>query len=195
MPAFGCAALLALFVAACGGPQHSVTEYEDVWKEAEGSAEKGDAEAPAENTAPAERKPCPDPNAQKGNPALGRVGDEEIDPVEAHHAAILEEYDTDGNKWLDKEELTTMYRLRAGTAFLEADTNRDGRLSVVEAAGACGEMSRGALEDLSLVDTDRDGFVSRFEFEAAVGSWIRTHEDYSKEALEDAIEKKRESGK
>lgn len=173
-----------------------MTEYEDVWKEAEGSAVKNDTKTPMEATAPTPRKPCPDPeSAKESNPALGHVGDEEVDPEEAHHQAMLEEYDTDGNKWLDKEELATMYRLRAGQAFLEADTNHDDRLSVLEASSACSALARGALDDFSLVDTDRDGVISRFEFEAAAGAWIRQNEDYSKEALQDAMEKKRNSGR
>ncbi|MFN2166419.1 MAG: hypothetical protein ACK2U9_09165, partial [Anaerolineae bacterium] len=159
-----------LVTVGCGGPQNSVTDHEEMWKDAEGSAEAEPA-APPDEAAPTERPPCPEP--EHTDPALGRVGDEEIDPAEAHRQAILAEYDTDGNKWLDNEELATMYRLRAGEAFLQADWNRDGRLSVVEASGACGAMARGAVEEYATVDNDGDGFISRFEFEAAVGAWLR----------------------
>jgi len=181
-----------LLLAACGGPQHSVTEYEEVWKEAEGSAGDGESSETSAATTPPVRKPCPDPASSEGaaHPNLGRVGDEEVEPEEAHRRAILEEYDTDGNKWLDKTELTTMYRLRAGQAFLEADVNRDGRLSAVEASGACGDMSRGALSDFSLADADGDGSISRFEFESAAGSWIRRHESYTRGARDDAAQQK-----
>ncbi len=76
-------------------------------------------------------------------------------------------YDKDNDGEISDSERRNMIRDLAGNLFLRLDTNKDNRVSVLEARAACGTRAAIYVGKYASRDVDKDGYLSRYELENA----------------------------
>lgn len=90
--------------------------------------------------------------------------------MESHHAAVVEQFDTDGDGEMSLEERTAAHRYH----FDQADTDDSGTLSRAELQAVPGPGAM-LLEHLAEIDGDGDGALSYDEVTAAMEAHHRHH--------------------